>query len=34
MMSIMPQMMRGNRVIQLAQARNCTWLAEAMSGQR
>ncbi len=34
MMSIMPQMMRGNRVIQLAQARNCAWLAEAMAGQR
>ena len=34
MMSIMPQMMRGNRVVQLAQARNCAWLAEAMSGQR
>ena len=34
MMSIMPQMMRGNRVIQLAQARNCAWLAEAVAGQR
>jgi hypothetical protein len=34
MMNIMPQMMRGNRVIQLAQARDCGWLAEAMAGQR
>jgi hypothetical protein len=34
MMSIMPQMMRGNRVIQLAQARDCAWLREAMGDQR
>jgi hypothetical protein len=34
MMSIMPQMMRGNRVIQLAQARDCVWLREAMGDQR
>ena len=34
MMSIMPQMMRGNRVIQLAQARDCAWLKEAMGDQR
>lgn len=30
MIGIMPQMMRGQRVIELAQARNCDWLAGAM----
>jgi hypothetical protein len=30
----MPQMMRGSRVIQLAQARDCAWLKEAMGDQR
>ena len=29
MMTIMPQMMRGNRVIELAQ-RDCQWLKDAM----
>jgi hypothetical protein len=29
-MGIMPQMLRGQRVIELAQARNCAWIAEAM----
>lgn len=31
MMGIMPQLMRGQRVIELAQARDCAWLREAMS---
>ena len=30
MMGIMPQMMRGQRVIELAQQKNCDWLAGAM----
>jgi hypothetical protein len=30
MMTIMPQMMRGQRVIELAQRRNCPWLQDAM----
>lgn len=30
MVAIMPQMMRGQRVIELAQANNCDWLAGAM----
>ncbi len=30
MIGIMPHMMRGQRVIELAQARNCEWLAGAM----
>jgi len=30
MIGIMPQMMRGQRVIELAQGRNCDWLAGAM----
>ena len=34
MMGIMPQMMRGQRVIELAQARDCDWLREAMSPER
>jgi hypothetical protein len=29
MMPIMPQLMRGQRVIELAQARDCAWLREA-----
>jgi hypothetical protein len=33
MMPIMPQMMRGQRVIELAQRRNCQWLQEAMAGK-
>jgi hypothetical protein len=31
MMAIMPQLMRGQRVIELAQARNCGWLGGASS---
>jgi hypothetical protein len=31
MMGIMPQLMRGQRVIELAQARNCAWLGGAPS---
>lgn len=31
LMPIMPQLMRGQRVIELAQARNCTWLREAIA---
>lgn len=31
MMGIMPQLMRGQRVIELAQARNCEWLREALA---
>ena len=34
MMGIMPQLMRGQRVIELAQARDCEWLHEALSGER
>jgi hypothetical protein len=34
MMSIVPQMMRGHRVIQLAQARDCAWLREAIGVPR
>jgi hypothetical protein len=30
MIGIMPQMMRGQRVIELAQARNCDWAAQTM----
>ncbi len=30
MIGIMPHMMRGQRVIELAQARNCDWMAGAM----
>lgn len=30
MIGIMPQMMRGQRVIELAQARNCEWAAQTM----
>ncbi len=30
MIGIMPQMMRGQRVIELAQAHNCDWAAQAM----
>ena len=33
MMTIMPQMMRGQRVIELAQRRDCAWLREAMSAK-
>jgi hypothetical protein len=33
MMTIMPQMMRGQKVIGLAQRRNCEWLQEAMSAK-
>jgi hypothetical protein len=31
MMGIMPQLMRGQRVIELAQVRDCAWLRDAMS---
>ena len=31
MMGIMPYLMRGQRVIDLAQARNCTWLPQGLS---
>jgi hypothetical protein len=31
MMGIMPQLMRGQRVIELAQARNCEWVREALA---
>lgn len=31
MMGIMPQIMRGARVMELAQARNCAWLRDALS---
>jgi membrane protein involved in colicin uptake len=31
MIGIMPQMMRGQRVIELAQGRNCDWVAGAMA---
>lgn len=33
-MGIMPQLMRGQRVIELAQARDCEWLHEALSRER
>lgn len=31
MMSIMPQLARGQRIIELAQARNCAWISESMA---
>jgi hypothetical protein len=31
MMGIMPQLMRGQRILELAQARNCAWVREGMS---
>lgn len=33
MMTIMPQMMRGQKVIELAQRRDCQWLKDAMAGR-
>jgi hypothetical protein len=33
LMTIMPQMMRGQRVIELAQRRDCGWLQDAMSAK-
>ena len=33
MMTIMPQLMRGQTVIELAQRRDCTWLKEAMAAR-
>jgi hypothetical protein len=33
MMTIMPQMMRGQRVIELAQRRDCQWLKDAMAAK-
>jgi hypothetical protein len=33
MMTIMPQMMRGQRVIELAQRKDCQWLKDAMAGK-
>jgi hypothetical protein len=29
----MPQLMRGQKVIELAQKRDCTWLKEAMAAR-
>jgi len=33
MMTIMPRLMRGQKVIELAQKRDCTWLKEAMAAR-